>query len=65
MAGTYIRKWSGKIVSGDLVGRDESLFDQVLGPLVQDLVVLAKIGSIASSLFVTSGQHFHHRVSVE
>lgn len=65
MAWINIRKRSSKIVGGDLIGRDESLCDQILGPLVQYLVMLAEIGSIASSLFAISCQHLHDRLNVE
>ena len=50
-----------EVVGGDLVGGDQGFLDQVLGPLVEDLVVLGEIGVVVGVLRV--GQRHDQHVA--
>jgi hypothetical protein len=47
-----LRKRTGKVVCGNLIGWDEGFGDEVLGPGVEDVVVLGQVGGVVGALGV-------------
>lgn len=54
-----IRKRTSKVISRDLVGWVQRLGDQVLGPLVEELVVVLEEGSVVGSQVILEGHDKH------
>jgi hypothetical protein len=54
-----VRERAGEVVGGDLVGGDEGFFDEVLGPGVEDVVVLGEVGGVVGAVGVGEGHEDH------
>jgi hypothetical protein len=50
--GGGLRERAGEVVCGNLVGGDEGFGDEVLGPGVEDVVVLGQVGGVVGALGV-------------
>jgi hypothetical protein len=54
-----LRKRAGEIICGNLIGWDEGFGDEVLGPGVEDVVVLGQVGGVVGALGVGQGHEDH------
>jgi hypothetical protein len=47
-----VRERPGKVICGNLVGGDKGFGDEVLGPGVEDVVMLGEVGGVVGALGV-------------
>lgn len=52
-----IRKWASEVISTDLVHRNERVFDQIVVPLLQNIVVLCEVGVMVCPLSISEGHN--------